>query len=125
LHIDKENYGFSISILPQHHELFKNFFFAALKSSLIQLFSTYSIMIDRYFWGKRFGIPLDMDMIVIYKHMEKPQIEEMKQSIGNVFRDFFIENVSIVFMSAEEWEKRYRLADRFVLQVMRYFPDAK
>jgi len=82
-------------------------------------------MIDRYFWGKRFGIPLDMDMIVIYKHMEKPQIDGMKEEISEVFREFFIENVSIVFMSADEWDKRYRLADRFVLQVMRFFPEVK
>ena len=125
LDVNKENAGFSINIIPQHHELFKNFFFSALKSNLIQLFESYSIMIDRYFWGKRFGIALEMDMIVIYKHMEKQQIDEMKQAIGEIFRDFFIENVSIVFMSSEEWEKRYRLADRFVLQVMRFFPDAK
>ncbi|MDR0370015.1 MAG: hypothetical protein LBH96_06030 [Candidatus Peribacteria bacterium] len=105
--------------------MFKNFFFTALKANLIQLFESYSIMIDRYFWGKRFGIPLEMDMIIIYKHMEKPQIEEMKHAIGEVFRNFFIENISIVCMSADEREKRYRLADRFVLQVMRYFPDIK
>ena len=125
LDVNKENSGFAISILPQHYELFRNFFFTALKSNLIQLFESYSIMIERYFWGKRFGVALDMDLIVIYKHMEKPQIEEMKNAIGEIFRDFFIENVSIVFMSAEEREKRYRLADRFVLQVMRFFPDAK
>jgi hypothetical protein len=125
LYVDKEGAGFAIEIKKEHFELFRNFFFVALKSNLIQLFESYSIMIDRYFWGKRFGIPLEMDMIVIYKHMEKPQIEEMKHAIGEVFRDFFIENISIVCMSADEREKRYRLADRFVLQVMRYFPDTK
>lgn len=125
LHINKESSGFSITITPEYFDLFKNFFFTALKSNLIQLFDSYSIMIDKYFWGKRFGIPLEMDMIIIYKHMEKPQIEEMKHAIGEVFRNFFIENISIVCMSADEREKRYRLADRFVLQVMRYFPDTK
>ena len=57
--------------------------------------------------------------------MEKPQIDELKNWISELFREFFIENASIVFMSAEEREKRYRLADKFVLQVMRYFPDTK
>ena len=66
-----------------------------------------------------------MDLIVIYKHMEKPQIDQMKEAIGDTFRSFFIENISIVCMSAEEWERRYRMADRFVLQVMRFFPDTK
>ena len=125
LHVDKEGAGFAIEIKKEHFDLFKNFFFTALKSSLIQLFQSYSIMIERYFRGKRFGIPLEMDIIVIYKYMEKPQIEEMKLAIGEVFRDFFIENISIVCMSVDERDKRYRLADRFVLQVMRYFPDAK
>ena len=57
--------------------------------------------------------------------MEKPQIDELKNWISELFREFFIENASIVFMSAEERERRYRLADKFVLQVIRYFPDTK
>ena len=125
LDVNKDNAGFVINIVPQYHELFKNFFFTALKSDLIQLFESYSIMIDKYFRGKRFGIPLEMDLIVIYKHMEKPQIDQMKEAIGDTFRSFFIENISIVCMSAEERERRYRMADRFVLQVMRFFPDTK
>ncbi|MBO4203332.1 hypothetical protein J5893_00615 [bacterium] len=51
--------------------------------------------------------------------MEKEQIEALKQQIAEVFRGYFLENISLVFMSKEDWEKRYRLADRFVLQVMR------
>jgi hypothetical protein len=125
IHIDKEHSGFSISVLPQYHELFKNFFFTALKADLIQLFESYAIMIERYFRGKRFGVPLEMDLVIIYKHMEKPQIDQMKEAIGSIFRTFYIENISIVCMSAEEWERRYRMADRFVLQVMRFFPETK
>jgi hypothetical protein len=125
LHIDKENASFSISILPQYQELFKTFFFTTLKSNLIQLFESYAIMIDKYFRGKKFGIPLEIDLIIIYKHMEKPQIDQMKEAIGETFRKFFIENISIVCMSAEERTRRYRMADRFVLQVMRFFPDTQ
>jgi predicted transcriptional regulator len=54
IHIEKENAGFSISMVPQYQELFKNFFFTALKSDLTQLFESYSIMIDKYFRGKKF-----------------------------------------------------------------------
>ncbi len=60
-----------------------------------------------------------MDLVIIYQHMEKEQIEALKQQIAEVFRGYFLENISLVFMSKEDWEKRYRLADRFVLQVMR------
>jgi len=60
-----------------------------------------------------------MDLVVIYKNCEKPQIDAIKESINNVFKKFFIEIVSVVFMSNEEREKRYRLADKFVVNIMR------
>ena len=125
LDIQKENSGFSISIKKEFFDLFKEIFFTALKSNLTSLFDTYSIMINKYFLWKIFWVPLDMDIVIIYQNMEKPQIDELKSWIADLFREFFIENASIVFMSAEEREKRYRLADKFVLQVIRYFPDVK
>jgi len=125
LDIQKENSWFSISIKKDYFDLFKQIFFIALKSNLSDLFTTYSVMIDKYFLWKIFWVPLDMDIIIIYQHMEKPQIDELKSWISELFREFFIENASIVFMPLEEWQKRYRLADKFVLQVMRYFPDIK
>ena len=125
LDVQKENSGFSISIKAEYFWLFKEIFFTALKSNLTKLFETYSVMINKHFLGKIFGVPLDMDIIIIYQHMEKQQIDELKKWISELFREFFIENASIVFMSSEEREKRYRLADKFVLQVIRYFPDTK
>jgi hypothetical protein len=80
-------------------------------------------MISKYYFGKRFGANLDMDLIVIYKNLEKPQIDKIKDCINEIFRDYFIETVSVVFMSAEERDKRYRLADRFVLQILRCYPN--
>lgn len=123
--VQKETSGFSISIKKEYFDLFKQIFFTSLKSSLTKLFDEYSIMIDKYFLWKFFGIPLDMDIVIIYKNMEKPQIDTLKSSISDIFREFFIEKVSVVFMSTDEREKRYRLADKFVLQVIRYFPDMK
>lgn len=125
LDIQKENSWFSISIKKDYFPLFKEIFFTALKSNLTNLFQTYSVMINKYFLWRIFWIPLDIDIIIIYQHMEKPQIDELKSWISELFREFFIENISIVFMSLDEREKRYRLADKFVLQVMRYFPDLK
>ena len=125
LDIQKDNTGYSISIKKEYFNLFKEIFFTALKSNLTNIFETYSIMINRYFLWKIFWIPLDIDIVIIYQHMEKPQIDELKKWISELFREFFIENASIVFMSSEEREKRYRLADKFVLQVIRYFPDTK
>lgn len=60
-----------------------------------------------------------MDLVVIYKNCEKPLIEKIKENISEIFRDYFMEVVSVVFMPHEEREKRYRLADKFVLHIMR------
>lgn len=60
-----------------------------------------------------------MDLVVIYKNAEKQQIEKIKEAINGIFRNYFIDLVYVVFMSSEEWEKRYRMADRFVLQIIR------
>ena len=62
-----------------------------------------------------------MDLILIYEQLDKQQIDQLKVEISEIFRQFWIESASIVFMSQEEREKRYRLADRFVLQVMRFY----
>ena len=124
LDIDKDSSGFSISLKKEYFNLFKQFFLTSLRMGLIQLFDTYSVMISKYFLGKFFWIPLDMDIIIIYQNMEKPQIDELKNWISELFREFFIENTSIVFMPLDEREKRYRLADKFALQVIRYFPEA-
>lgn len=66
-----------------------------------------------------------MDLVLIYTHLGKEEIDQLKLDISEIFRTFWIESVSVVFMSSEEREKRYRLADRFVLQVMRCYTSGK
>jgi hypothetical protein len=80
-------------------------------------------MIDQYYFGKKFNIDLEMDLVVVYKNCEKPQIDMIKENINEIFRSYFIESVSVVFMHIEEWQKRDRLADRFVLQIMRHIKE--
>ncbi len=121
--VDKEWQWWSICIKKDFFENIKNIFFSGLKQDIIELFDSYNIMISKYYFGKRFGANLDMDLIVIYKNLEKPQIDKIKDCINEIFRDYFIETVSVVFMSAEERDKRYRLADRFVLQILRCYPN--
>ncbi|HRX64228.1 MAG TPA: hypothetical protein P5060_03940 [Candidatus Absconditabacterales bacterium] len=117
--INKEGAGWSITVKPELSDLLKNIFYHGLKGDLVQLFGTYELMIEKYFFGKSFGINLDMDLVVIYKNLEKPQIDKIKESISDIFRGYFIDTVNVVFMSLDEWNKRYRLADRFVLDIMR------
>jgi len=117
--INKEWTGRSITVKPELELLLKELFYHGLKWDLIDLFSTYEFMIEKYFFGKSFWINLDMDLVVIYKNLEKPQIDKIKESISDIFKWNFISVVNVVFMSINEWNKRYRLADRFVLDIMR------
>lgn len=119
LKVDTDGNWWSISVEPWIHDLLKQIFYYWLKWKLVSLFETYDVMIDKYFFWKCFGINLDMDLVVIYKNMEKPQIEKLKESISDIFRWYFIEVVNVVFMSSDERDKRYRLADRFVLDILR------
>ena len=117
--INKEWTGRSITVKSELEFLLKELFYHGLKWDLVDLFSTYEFMIEKYFFGKSFWINLDMDLVVIYKNLEKPQIDKIKESISDIFKWNFISVVNVVFMSIDEWNKRYRLADRFVLDIMR------
>lgn len=117
INVNKDGQWRAISIKPEFYDILKNVFYFWLQHELINLFTTYEVMIDQYYFGKRFNIDLEMDLVVIYKNCEKPQIDMIKENINEIFRTYFIEVVSVVFMSNEEWQKRDRLADRFVIQI--------
>lgn len=111
--------GWAITIKPAVYDMLKQIFNYAFKSDLISLFSTYESMIDKYFFWKSFWIDLDMDLVILYKNVEKEQTLKIREDIWNIFKEYFIETGNVVFMSLEEREKRYRYADRFVLDIMR------
>lgn len=117
----KESTGWSISLRNEFSSLLKELFFLALKQQLIDKFQEQGEWILQYFWGDKFGKPIGMDIILIYDEEKKWNIDELKTAISEIFREYRIESVSVVFMGADEREKRYRLADRFVLQVMRHY----
>jgi hypothetical protein len=117
INVNKDNQGRAISIKPEFYDTLKNVFYFGLQNDLVNLFTTYEVMIDQYYFGKKFNRDLEMDLVVIYKNCEKPQIDMIKENINEIFRGYFIEVVSVVFMGLEEWQKRDRLADRFVIQI--------
>jgi len=117
--IDKNSSKRAIRLQEDFYIQIKNFFIFSLKKEITQLFNEYEIMIEKYYFGNRFWINLDMDLIVLYKNCEKPQIDKIKENINDIFSKYFIDVVSVVFMSANERNKRHRLADRFVLNIMR------
>jgi len=123
--VNKEGQGWSIHVKPDFYDKIKDIFFHCLKQDIVNLFETYQVMIDQYFFGKKFGMNLDMDLVVIYKNCDKMLTDQIKEEINNIFRNYHIELISMVFMPKEEREKRNRLADRFVLQIIRSLPTPK
>lgn len=121
LEVDKENTWRVITMKSSLLPLFKELFFESLRQDLILLFEKHQNQISQYFWWDKFWKPIGIDLILIYTNLTKEEIDTLKNNISEIFREFWIESASIVFMNNEEREKRYRLADRFVLQVMRFY----
>lgn len=117
--IDKEGNKWSITLRPSISEYIKTLLLYCLGEDLKYLFGKYEYIIETYYLGKIFGQALDLDMVVIYKNCEKALLETVKDDISNMFRNYFIETAQISFMSIEEFQRRYRLADKFVLNLMR------
>ncbi len=76
-------------------------------------------MVEKHFFGKVFGNAVEMDLVLIHSANAAEFIDKLKEDINLIFRGYLIELVSVVFMTTGDFEKRYRLADKFVLWLMR------
>lgn len=121
--IDKEGQAREIVIKDDVQPLIKNFLLFALDQELKKLLETYNMVIDTWYRGKIFGNDIQPDLVIIHKHADQGQIDRIKKDIAILCRSYFIDQISMTFMSANEREKRYRLADRFVLSIMRVVKD--
>ncbi len=99
-------------------EYIKNIFLYTLKFDISAYFESLSPDVDKYFLWKLFGNDFDMDLVIVHDAKAKSKIPEMKEQITLIFRKYLIEIVNVVFMSSDEFQKRNRLADKFVLALM-------
>ncbi len=119
--IDKDASKWAITIHPAAAPYIRSLLLYTLETELIALFDTYTYMIDQYFLWRIFGKHDDVewDLVMIHKNCEKQVLDAMKDAITLLFKNYFIETAQVAFMSVEEFQRRYRLADKFVLQLMR------
>jgi DNA-binding MarR family transcriptional regulator len=117
--IKKDSAKRSIYLTKGFGEHIKELFIYTLQHDLRSYFGTQWGMIEKFFWGKLFGVQLEMDLVLIYQPEAQVHLDAIKEEINNIFRVYLIEYVSVVFMTVPDFEKRYRLADKFVLHLMR------
>ncbi len=117
--ITKHNNKWSIYLTEWLWQYIKELMLYMVKCDLIKYFEWYEMMVERYFFWKLFGKTLDMDLVIVYDASAKDYLEKIKWDIEEIFRYYLIEHVSVWFMSSSDFDKRYRLADKFVLNLMR------
>ena len=76
-------------------------------------------MISEHFLGKLWGKELDMDLVVVHTQHAGDYLSDMKRAIEEIFREYLLEHVTVRYMGSDEFDKRYRVADKFVLSLMR------
>ena len=109
----------SIYLEEGMHQHLKELFLYLLKQDLKDAFSEHEGLVETYFLWKVFWNDFDMDMVLIYNTSHTFHLAKLKTKITEVFRLFLIEYVNVVFLTTDEFDQRYRLADKFVLNLMR------
>ncbi len=116
--VKKDNNRRSIYLVTWIDEYIKNIFLYTLKFDLAKYFTGLDKDIDKYFLWKLFWNEFDMDLVIVHEATAKEKIPQIKEEITHIFEKFLILTVNVVFMSATEFQKRNRLADKFVLALM-------
>ena len=117
--IDKDQNKWSITLDVKIYELLKKLFLFSLQKDLDTLLSEHEFIIKEYYFGKVFDYDIETDIVIVYQNCEKELLEVLKTQISDIFRRYSIEMAYVTFLSAGDWQKRYQLADRFVLSVLR------
>lgn len=117
--IDKDNNKWSIYLTEGLGLYIKNLMLYMLKCDLMEYFDSYEMVVERHFRGKLFGKTLDMDLVVIHTESAQDFISTIKADIEEIFREYLIQHIVVWYMTSSEFDKRYRLADKFVLKLMK------
>lgn len=118
INVEKDTAKFSIYIKWWIHDLVKKFLLYNIESELSNLFKLYSKEIKNCYFWKTFWQPLDIDLVVIYCWIEWNILANLKHEINEIFKKNFIDIIQIVFMSENDFNNRYKFADKFVLSVL-------
>ncbi len=116
--IDKEENKWSIYLNEEVDSLVRKIFLYSLEFEIKKTFQAYHGIIEKYYLWKVFWNKIDFDIIIIYKQWDNWILNEIKKEISNIFHNYYVDSVSVVFMDFQDFQKRYRLADKFVLNLI-------
>ncbi len=129
LQIDKTPEKRSINIMDDVYDEMRKLIVCSLKHDTIKIL-TWSEIIWKYYFGKVFDKPIDVDLVMLYdakisdiksdtEWIDSTVLEELKTKVTAVFKSHMIDPAYLVFMTTEEFDKRTKMADKFALQVIR------
>ncbi len=117
--IDKDQNKRSITMDSEIQEVLKSLFLYSLKKDIVNLLGEYEFIIKNYYFWQTFWYDIPTDIVIIYQNCEKELLDVVKDRISEVFHRYCIENAYITFLSTGDRQKRYQLADKFVLSILR------
>jgi hypothetical protein len=111
----------SISLTPWLGEHIRKLLLYMIQVELEEYFRAHSTIIKKWYFGWLFGANLDIDLVIMYDSVRVDQLWMIKDDIAHLFDGYLLRSDTnkLVLLSMSEFEKRYRLADKFVLQLMR------
>ncbi len=116
--VDKNNNKRSIYLKEWIDEYIRQIFLYTLRSDLDDYFQTLRKHVDKYYLGDMFGYEFDMDIVIIHEATGKELTPDIKNQVTHIFANYHTDTVKLVFMSLDEFNKRVRLTDKFVLGMM-------
>jgi isocitrate dehydrogenase len=119
IEIDKSGSKRSIIIKKDFQNIVRQIFIYALQKDIKNLFEKHKNKIETCYPGKAFGCEIEPDLVLVHNNCSKDELESIKKEVSKLFGTYFINMVYITCLSSTEREQRYRLADRFVLSIMR------
>ena len=119
--IEKEQSKRSISLTPGLGQYIKELLLYMIQIDLEEYFGKHSMMLKKRYFGNIFGAKIDVDLVIIYHPVATEHLPKIKEDIDRLFDSYLIrsDQNKLVIMSTSEFDKRYRLADKFVLELMR------
>jgi biotin operon repressor len=122
IEIEKDNTKWrSISLTPGLWQHIKQLLLYMIKIELEEYFQSHELLIKKRYFGQLFGAKLDVDIVIIYDVHATDHLQKIKDDVARLFDWYLLRSDynKLVLMSLSEFDKRYRLADKFVLQLMR------